>query len=160
MAIKKRILHRAGKGSATMASPALISLLAEPGNIETTVRLAARVGVASLDNLDSENAQDVAEGVEILRRLWTLHHEAAVAYCVKHYGPGRRPALWWDGRNRPYVPPRNWALDDDLQRFEQERVAADLEFLKSHKLLSRVELRKLGEAAQPQRFGPEEEDGN
>lgn len=127
------------------ATPALVSLLAEPGNIETTVRLAARVGVPPLDKLDDENDQDVAEGVGVLRRLWLLHCDAALEYCLKRHGPGRRPALWWDGKNRPYVRPRDWCLDGDYQRFESERAAADLKFLEEHKFLRREERVQLAE---------------
>lgn len=154
MAIKKRILRRPGKGSGVAPSPLLISSLAYTGSLRAMVRLEIRLGNPPFDVLE-ETADGEAEGEAILRRAWPLHAEVATEYCIRHYGPGLRPALWWEGRQRPFVRPRDWRLEGDSGRFDKERKAADLNYLREHGLLSREEITALAETKKI--FGPEED---
>lgn len=149
MAIKKRVARRPGIGSATVVSPSVLAMLADPGRIETTVRLRIVIGDPLFDGLNEEVEKDVESAVEILRNLWPKHAAAATEYCLREHGAGVRPALWWERdapAPRPHVEPRNWALDGDRERFERERAASDLAFLEKHKLLTREELRMLADA--------------
>jgi hypothetical protein len=140
VAIKKRILRKPGKGSAAVPSPALISMLAAPCSIETTVRLAARLGNEPLEGLDDDKEQDVAKGVAILRKLWSIYAERATERCLAE-NPGRRPALWWEGQKRLPVKPRDWTVEGDGERYERERAEADLKFLRDYGHLTREEIR-------------------
>ena len=138
--------HRKRKRRAgSVASPVLVSMLADPGDIETTVGLAARIGNPPLDGLDDDKKEDVEKGVAILRKLWPIYAERAVEYCIKRDGPGVRPTLWWEGKARPYVKPRDIYANDvnDAARYANERKAADLEYLRSHGLLTKEEIQKL-----------------
>jgi hypothetical protein len=156
-----RKYRRRARQTGSRATPALISLLADPCDVALTVRLASRVGVPPLDNLDDEDEGDVQAGVEILRRLWLLHREAAVEYHVRRFGPGSRPTLWWEHDcpkpGRPYVAPRNWLDAYDSARYERERAAADVAFLKKHKLLPTAEKAALAEMRKKKHYGPESE---
>jgi hypothetical protein len=121
------------------AKPELIQTLAENCDLVTTAELARRVGTKPIDGMTNEEA--VAE----LRRLWPLHGEGATAYCIRRYGAGVRPELWWSDKKRPFVTPRDWNSPDDAVRFASERKRADLEFLRAYKFLSKEESADLDE---------------
>lgn len=158
MAVKNRILRRPGKGSAVAPSRSLIALLADPDDIEMVVRLAVRVGVPPLDELDDENPGDIATGVSIMKKMWPLYRDLSVEYCVKRYGPGTRPSLWWEGK-RPFVKPYDWRVAGDGSRFEKQRAAEDLKYLREHGYLTKEEKLQLDEMGKQKRFGPSEEGG-
>ena len=156
MAIKKRILRRPGKGSAVVLSPEMVSLLADPGDIEGAVRLRIRMGDPRFDGLSDEVDADVRAGVEIVRKLWPRYADAAVEHCVRRYGPGTRPWFWWTDKPRSFVAPYNGDAAD-AARFDRERRAADLAFLEQHKLLSGAEKTALAESKTKPVFSRDEE---
>lgn len=124
------------------ATPALIGTLAQPGNLETTASLACRLGNPPFDRLTE------AEAICELHRLWPIHREAATEYCIRRFGPEARPELWWHHDSpepRPYVRPRDWCLDGDRERYEKERAAADLQYLRKHNYLTKEEVAALEE---------------
>jgi hypothetical protein len=145
---------------ATAATFSLIATLSEDGNLETIIRLAIRLGDVPFGELTEDKA-GVAEGIAILHRLWPLHRAAAVARCIRRYGLGSRPALWWTYDSpapRPPVRQRDWSDPSDRARYARERAAVDLVFLKTHKLLTAKERGMITEATIKKRFGPPQAD--
>jgi hypothetical protein len=158
----KRTRRTRARRAGSVGTPALVSMLADDCRVELTVRLAIALGDPMFAGLNDKDEADVEKGIETLRRLWPLHSREATEYCISHDGPGHRPTFWWEHDSpapRPYVRPYDWR-DGDLQRFEQERAAADIAFLEKHNLLTPQEKLALAEMKTPRRFGlePEEED--
>ena len=148
----KRQYRLKGRKPGSVASSAVLAWLAHESDLDTTARLACRMGTPPFDAMTKD------EAVSEMHRLWPLHREAAIAACIKRCGAGYRPTLWWihDVPNqRPYVRECDLTKDGDLGRYEKERRASDLAYLQQNNLLSEEEVAML-EAKKPKRFGPEE----
>jgi hypothetical protein len=91
--------------------PALIETLAEDCALSIIVEFEQRAGTEPFATMTEEEA--VAE----LRRLWKLHGETT--NCIKRYGAGPRPTLWWDGKELPHATARDWNSPEDRARFVQ-----------------------------------------
>jgi hypothetical protein len=141
------------------ASPSTLAVLAEDGDLDAIVSLAIRIGNPPFDAL-SEDERGIAEGIAILRRLWPQHHKAATEYCIRRNGAGTRPELWWSGKSRTFVEPRDWNSPEDAVRYARARAAADLEYLRAHGYLTKAEKLQIEEAKKEREFGPTEEDEN
>lgn len=151
----KRRYRLKGRKPGSAIFPDMLALLSEPGSLRIGVGLRIQIGNPPFDKLNDDE-EGIATGIKMLRGLWPLHREEAIARCIKRFGAGRRPELFWDDHpNRPYVKPRDWLKDaSDHDRFMAERLAADLAYLRERKLLSADEEFTL---ANPKpRFGPPE----
>jgi hypothetical protein len=145
---KKR--HKGGNA----ASPSTLATLADPDDLDVAVRLAIRIANPPFDVL-SEDAAGIEEGKSILRRLWPQHGKAAAEHCIRRYGVGARPALWWEKKVHPYVRPRDWFNSEDGVCFARERAEADLKYLRDHGYLTREEKIQLAEAGKEKHYGPQ-----
>ena len=152
----KRKFRLRQRKAGSFASPALISMLSDPDDpIEGRVRLQIQMRDELFAGLSDENDADVRKGANILRKLWPKHAVAATQFCIQRCGVGHRPSLWWEKRNdRPFVKPRDNRDASDDPRFRRERLAADIEFLESHGLLTKSEKTALAESRKEKKYGP------
>lgn len=146
--------------------PELIGTLGDDASgLGVIAILGIRIGHAPFGGL-TESKEGIAEGIRRLHALWPLHREAATEFCVKRYGPAKRPLLWWlhdcPRPGRPFVKPRDWLDLSDAVRFQKERAQADRDFLEKHKLLTPEEKNAIAEARMTKHFGLviEQEDSN
>ena len=124
----KRSCRKRKRRAQSLASPALLEMLASPVDPDTTVLLAHVLADPLFRELHADDEGDGAKGVDILSQLWSLYAERAAELCVQK-SPGCRPAFWWRGRQRPFVKQRDWNVDGDRERQDRERREADLKFL-------------------------------